>query len=189
MTPDERLIFQMTEEDADLQIWDAHTGKRWGYFKFDPLTAIALSPDGYLLAAAENEMRLLEDEGYQAPFPTRLALWRVSVDPGQQKVILNAQEELELQPETEWGFPLSLKALAFTPDGQYIVGLADWIGEGNMRARLYVWDATSGRMIGREVLPPRPRQMALVEEGPAVAVLICSIPCLEVRIYEINTGR
>jgi len=97
---------------------------------------------------------------------------------------------LELQPETEWGFPLSLKALAFTPDGQYIVGLADWIGEGNMRARLYVWDAASGRMIGREVLPPRPRQMALVEEGQAVAVLICSnFPCLEVRIYEINTGR
>ena len=190
MTPNERLIFQMTERDADLQIWDAHTGKRWGYFKFDPLTAIALSPDGYLLAAAENEMRLLEDEGYQAPFPTRLALWRVSVDPGQQKVILNAQEELELQPETELGFPLSLKALAFTPDGQYIVGLADWVGEGDMSARLYVWDAASGRMIGREVLPPRPWQMALVEEGPAVAVLIGSGPVSsEVRIYEINTGR
>jgi hypothetical protein len=54
-----------------------------------------------------------------------------------------------------------------------------------MNSRLYVWDAASGRMIGRAVLPPRPLQMALMEEGRSVAVLIGYMTGVEVRIYEI----
>jgi hypothetical protein len=100
-------------------------------------------------------------------------------------VRLDLQEELGLQPEMEGKFPLPLKALQFTPDGRRIVGLADWVGEGNMNGRLYVWDAASGRMIGRAVLPPRPLRMALMEEGRSVAVLIGYMTGVEVRIYEI----
>jgi WD40 repeat protein len=185
MTPDERLIFQMTDRASDLEVWDAYTGEWWGSLEFEPLTAIALSPDGRLLTAAENEMRPIEDEGYEGPFPTRVALWRVSIDPDRREVRLDLQEELGLQPEMEGKFPLPLKALQFTPDGRRIVGLADWVGEGNMNGRLYVWDAASGRMIGRAVLPPRPLRMALMEEGRSVAVLIGYMTGVEVRIYEI----
>ncbi|GBD08103.1 hypothetical protein HRbin22_00335 [Candidatus Thermoflexus japonica] len=189
MTPDERLIFQMTRESPDLAVWDTHTGEWWGSISFDPLTAIALSPDGRLLAAAENEMQPFEDQGYEVPFPTRVALWRIAIDAEQQKVRLDLQVELELQPEMEGDFgnlPLSLKALQFTPDGQWIVGLADWVGEGNPKGRLYVWETASGRMIGRAVLPPRPWQMALLEEGRVVAVLLASGPWGDrLQLYEL----
>lgn len=186
MTPDERLIFQMSHMEGDLEVWDTHSGSWWGSISFEPLTAIALSPDGRLLAVAENEMRPTESHG-DAPFPTRLGLREISVRPTRGKVELNLARELDVVPELEGrGLPLSLKALAFTPDGRRIVGLADGVGKEATNGRLYVWEAESGRMIGRAVLPPRPWAMAVLEEGRAVAVLIGdNFAGKEIRIYEI----
>jgi WD40 repeat protein len=183
MTPDEQLIFQMSDKTSDLQVWNAQTGRQWGSIQLAPLTAIALSPDGQRLAAAENEMRMTE-MGYEAPFPTRLALW--ALHRGQDRVMLDLAQMLDFNIEFELQkFPLSVQSLAFTSDGRRIVGLADWVGEGDTNGRLYVWDTTSGRMIGRAVLPPRPLQMVLTEQGRSVAILIGYNTGSEVRIYEI----
>ncbi len=183
MTPDEQLIFQMSKMTSDLQVWNAQTGRQWDSIQLAPLTAIALSPDGQRLAAAENEMRMTE-MGYEAPFPTRLALW--AIRRGQDKVMLDLAQMLDFNIEFELQkFPLSVQALAFASDGRRIVGLADWVGEGSMNGRLYVWDTTSGRMIGRAALPPRPLQMVLMEQGRSVAILIGYNIGSEVHIYEI----
>jgi WD40 repeat protein len=185
MTPDEQLIFQMSAQTSDLQVWNAQTGRQWGSIQLAPLTAIALSPDGQRLAAAENEMRMTE-MGYEAPFPTRLALW--ALHRGQDRVMLDLAQMLDFNIEfelQEFPVPLSVRSLAFTSDGRRIVGLADWVGEGDTNGRLYVWDTTSGRMIGRAVLPPRPLQMFLTEQGRSVAILIGYYTGWEVRIYEI----
>lgn len=188
MMPDEGLIFQMTWMAPDIQVWDTYSGEWRGSIQFDPLTAMALSADGVLLAVAENEVRPSE-AAYRgvAPFPTTVTIWKTTVRPEEQDVRLDLLQRLQFVPETELGkFPLPLRELAFTPDGRRLVGLADWIGEGDMNGRLYVWDVASGRMMAREVLPPRPWRMALAEGGRAVAVLIGGGPFgREVRIYEI----
>ncbi len=184
MTPDEQLIFQMSDSTSDLQVWNAQAGRQWSSIKLAPLTAIALSPDGRRLVAAENEMRMMETLEFEAPFPTRLALWELRRE--QDGVMLDLAQSLNFNLEFELQkFPLSVRALAFTSDGRRIVGLADWIGEGDMNGRLYVWDAASGRMIGRAVLPPRPLQMVLTEQGRSVAILFGYALGSEVRIYEI----
>jgi len=188
MMPDERLIFQMTWMAPDIEVWDTYSGEWWGSIEFDPLTAIALSGDGALLAVAENEVRPSPGgpRGV-APFPTTVTIWEIAVRPEEQDVRLDLRQELQFVPEMEMGrFPLPLRELAFTPNGRRLVGLADWVGEGDMSGRLYVWDVKSGRMMAREVLPPRPWRMALVDGGRAVAVLIGGGPYgREVRIYEI----
>jgi hypothetical protein len=60
-------------------------------------------------------MRPIEGEGYEGPFPTRVALWRVSIDPDRQEVRLDLEEELGLQPEMEGKFPTALAGAAVHP--------------------------------------------------------------------------
>jgi len=118
----------MSAHPSDLQVWNAQTGRQWGSIQLAPLTAIALSPDGQRLAAAENEMRMTE-MGYEAPFPTRLALW--ALHRGQDRVMLDLTQMLDFNIEFELQkFPLSVQSLAFTPMVAELLGWPIGWGKG-----------------------------------------------------------
>ncbi|MCS7251986.1 MAG: hypothetical protein NZ572_06105 [Thermoflexus sp.] len=169
---EERLIFQITRGEADVEVWDAYTGEGWGSIAFEPISAIALSPDGRLLAVAENA--LMEHPTYGSVLaPGRAALWAIDVDPAQREVTLDLQAELDFPQETEGvDLPVILQQLAFSPDGRWIAGIADWMGEGDTRGRLYLWETATGRRLAREILPGRPLGLGFVEDGAGLAVLL-----------------
>ncbi len=172
MDPDERLVFQITIGETDMEVWDAHTGEWWGSIEFDPISAFALSSDGRTMAVAENTLIEHPDYG-QVLAPGRVALWQVEVNPDQQEVTLDLLVELDFPQEVEGtNLPVVLRQLAFSPDGRWVAGIADWTGEGDTRGRLYLWEAATGRRLAREVLPGRPMGIGFVEGGAGVAVLV-----------------
>ncbi|MDW8064124.1 MAG: hypothetical protein RMK32_00650 [Anaerolineae bacterium] len=172
MDADERLIFQITRGETDMEVWDAYAGEGWGSIAFEPISAIALSPDGQMLAVAENQQAEHPTYGMVLA-PGRAALWRVEVNPDERDVTLQLQAELDFPQETEGAdLPVILQQLAFSPDGRWIAGIADWMGEGDTRGRLYLWETATGRRLAREILPGRPLGLGFVEDGAGLAVLL-----------------
>jgi WD40 repeat protein len=112
------------EKPAEVQLWDAVAGKKLGKpFMFtDSITAVGFRPDGRVVAAAAGVWD-----------PT-VRLWKV---PGGQLFGAPVQH------------PGGTRALAFSPDGQTLATMGNWGRVRLVQGEVRLWQAATGRLIGR----------------------------------------
>jgi WD40 repeat protein len=141
LTPDGRYVIKANEDS--LQFLDAATGKVSSTIRmtmtleqaeqFRPLRAVACAPDGKLLALAvgQRSIAICDAAGRELRrfAATDQKLWR-------------GFRALALQGKTSEGRYHRIEALAFTPDGKWIVSGAD-------DCSVRVWEAATGKLVGR----------------------------------------
>ncbi|AWM36887.1 ECF RNA polymerase sigma factor SigE [Gemmata obscuriglobus] len=141
-----------------VQVFDATTGKQRGAFEPDPngVTALALSPDGQVLATAGRgtvtETRSPDGRTRSTAADDHRTVLR---DVATQKVLWGATS-----PGSWSG------GLTFSPDGKL---LAEVTGEEKGYA-VRVWEVGSGKELGRIALPGRGNQVTFDRTGRRLAV-------------------
>jgi WD40 repeat protein len=130
-TPDGRQV--ITVEKEGIRIWEISSGKevRWAVRSKIHNEAVALSPDGRLLATGGVVVRGEERRAVQ--FDPAIRIWELAS--GKEVATLEGHEE-------------STHGLAFSPDGKLLAscsGSSQTINDQTVR----VWDLTTGRELRR----------------------------------------
>jgi WD40 repeat protein len=141
-----------------VQLFDVATGKERAKFEADPngLYSLALSPDGRRLVGGgrskSTETRLPDGRTqHSAAKEHRTAVWDVAA----KKVVW------ETTSPGSWAGPV-----AFSPDGNRV---AEAVTDGEQHA-VRLWDAETGKELGRIELPSRAGHFAFDRTGRRVAV-------------------
>ena len=158
--------------DSEIVAWDSADGYKIGAFKADgpDLAAIAISPDGTIIASASRGAR-------------QVSLWDRAT--GRQLRFLTAAPADEPDANareavrTPVGGVLTQKLL-FSPDGRYLAG-------AGAKRQLCLWDAASGNTIWEKELPAT----QVVEDfafGPAGLALATINWDRTIGVYETASG-
>lgn len=163
-SPDGRTLATPCEEGG-LGLFDAATGRLRLKMSMPPvsapsfLTAVAYSPDGKVVAAgagpgagpnsADGEVSLWDAASgrHHLTLPAHVIPARTI---GPFNKVINAT-------------PASITALAFSPDGSLLFGLAGG-------ALVRIWDVQTGEEPPRSIVTENPRSMALSADGKILAV-------------------
>jgi WD40 repeat protein len=183
-TPDGRRIVTR-DQASQAHLWDAATGKHLRRLAVSYQKAIALSPDGQLLAWS------VDDPSVKFPDPER-ASW---IYDGSRIHLydLAADKFLDRFP----AYKGDAQDLAFTPDGQTLVG----VDHRDCRVRL--WDVAEGKerrsfralRDDEKKEPYRVRHSALSPDGRTLAVTYQSglpggfYPEVVVRLWDVGEGK
>lgn len=156
-----------------VQLFDVTTGKQRAKFEIGPsgITALALSPDGKFLAAdlrgKPTETRLPDGRTrYSAADEHRTSLWDVTT----QKAVW------EVTSPGSW-----TGGIAFSPDGKLLAEVAGHEKEYTVR----VWEAVSGKDLGRIALQGRGTRVAFDRTGRRLAVANWDTTA---TVYELDTA-
>jgi RNA polymerase sigma factor (sigma-70 family) len=125
--------------EASIYLWEMVSGRLRGMLKFgEDITSLSFSPDGKLLAAANNtNARHLTIQKPGKSQPSRVHLWDLA-----------AEKEL---PPLE-GHQGSIASLAFSPDGKLLA-------TGGNDTTILLWDATRLKARPPEAAPLKPEQL------------------------------
>ncbi len=167
MTPDERLLFYAPPK-GDLLVVDVANAVVSGRIAFNPISALALSPDGKRLAVAEN--RVVQNDTYgEVLAPSRLGVWEVNI--GERGVELSLLAELPFDTEFDGeNLPVSLQWLQFYPgERPLLLGIAHWQGEGNTPSRMLLWDLATNEQLARHKTENRIAGHALADPNGTLA--------------------
>jgi len=139
-----------------------------GRIAFNPISALALSPDGKRLAVAEN--RVVQNDTYgEVLAPSRLGVWEVNI--GERGVELSLLAELPFDTEFDGeNLPVSLQWLQFYPgERPLLLGIAHWQGEGNTPSRMLLWDLATNEQLARHKTENRIAGHALADPNGTLA--------------------
>jgi WD40 repeat protein len=127
-------VGEWKEQATELVLWDIVTGKEIGRHAFEQIeiSALALSPDGRLLAFAASD-------------PGIVGLWDVELNALHEP--LSGKLEQKFEGERSKGekrivgqtYPLAIERLQFSPDGRLILAVSQ-----EHPGRVTVWEAASG---------------------------------------------
>lgn len=168
MTDDEQLLL-CAPPQGNLLVIDAAQSRISGEIEFNPISALALSPDGKRLAVAEN--RAAQHATYGTVFvPLRLSVWEMSIS-REQDVQLSLAAEFPFDAEFDGvDLPVILSWLQFYPGEQpLLLGVAHWPGEGDTPSRILLWDTSSGQQLARHQTQSRILGHALVNPQGTLA--------------------
>ncbi|MCS7087989.1 MAG: hypothetical protein NZL91_04765 [Thermoflexales bacterium] len=168
MTDDERLLLYAPPQ-GNLLIVDVARSKLIGEIEFDPISALAISPDGKQLAIAEN--RVAQNETYgEVLIPLRLGVWEMSIL-NEREVSLSLTAELPFDAEFDGAnLPVTLEWLQFYPgERPLLLGIAHWRGEGDTPSRMLLWELSNNQQLARHKTESRILGHALADPSGTIA--------------------
>jgi WD40 repeat protein len=169
-TPDGKTLIS-AGRDKTIRFWDVDLGKETRRLAVEPYMeyAIALSPDGRLLASTDISWAKSDGTRSFLLARERARLWDVATGKEVRRLVVAAAEKIQGYP----GYLSPLTLVAFTPDGKELLTAGE---DRSVR----VWDVATGkelRRFGDQSSPvwalavsPRGNSFAVVEAGRTIRV-------------------
>jgi eukaryotic-like serine/threonine-protein kinase len=196
-SPDSKRLATVSYSSSTVEVWDTSTGKRLFTLEghTDPVTSVAFSPDGKLLAAASIDKTVrIWDAGTGNPIASleghtdavgsvafspdgKLLASGIWVQMKQLRTVklwdvasrlkVRSLTSQQLLVKSKMGYMAARFHITFSPDGKILAGATPNGADGDVT----LWDTTNGQPLGGlKIEPEHPKDLAFSPDGKLLAI-------------------